>query len=88
MWKSRAWPVDHGIALPFHFGDEDPVVAAAAPLALSPDHVFRGSLGAFDGRGALTSETIESIVRAVPPAWAPDLDVYRRYLSVRALRRD
>lgn len=81
MWKSRAWPIDHGIAFSFHFAE--PPDLSPSPFALRPDHLFADALGEFDGRSLLEGSVIERVVSDVPREWAPDPSIYVAYLRSR-----
>jgi hypothetical protein len=81
MWKDRAWPIDHGIAFPFHFAE--PPDLSPSPFSLRPDHLFADALGEFDGRGLLSDAVLERIVADVPREWAPDPSIYLTYLRAR-----
>jgi hypothetical protein len=80
-WKSRYWPIDHGIAFAFHFAE--PPDLSPSPFTLRPDHLFADALGEFDGRDRLSDAVIESIVANVPKEWAPDPSIYVTYLRQR-----
>lgn len=80
-WKGGYWPIDHGIAFPFHFAE--PPDVSPSPFALRPDHLFADALGEFDGRRLLSTEVIARVVADVPIAWAPDPSIYVEYLRRR-----
>jgi hypothetical protein len=80
-WKSRVWPIDHGIAFPFHFAE--PPDLSPSPFTLRPDHLFGDALGEFDGRAMLTRELIARVVADVPSEWAPDRSIYVEYIRRR-----
>lgn len=80
-WKSRYWPIDHGIAFPFHFAE--PPDLSPSPFTLRPDHLFADALGEFDGGAVVDEDVFASIVATVPPEWAPDRTIYVEYLRRR-----
>jgi hypothetical protein len=84
FWKGRAWPIDHGIAFPFHFAE--PPDLSPSPFTLRPDHLFADALGEFDGKSLLTDDVLERVVGNVPREWAPDPSIYLTYLRARLAR--
>jgi hypothetical protein len=80
-WKSRVWPIDHGVAFPFHFAE--PPDLAPSPFALHPDHLFADTLGELDGAESLSDTVIERIVSDVPREWAPEPSIYLTFLRAR-----
>jgi hypothetical protein len=97
-WHKRLYLIDHGAALYFHHAWGDYLTAAERPFAAIKDHVllsYATALPTADRRlrPRLSSETLASIVAAVPDEWlSPDLRpggadqqraAYRAYLERR-----
>jgi hypothetical protein len=80
-WKSRFFPIDHGIAFPFHFAE--PPDLSPSSFSLRPDHLFAGALGEFDGSAELSDAVIARVVADVPLEWAPDPSIYVAWLKQR-----
>jgi hypothetical protein len=80
-WKSRFWPIDHGIAFPFHFAE--PPDLSPSPFALRPDHLFADALGELDCRDLVTDAVIDATVSEVPREWMGDPAPYRAWLRRR-----
>ena len=99
VWHRKLWLIDHGASLYFHHTpgwlDAD---RSADPFALIKEHVLRHRatrLEAIDETmaAALTPETIDEIVAAIPDSWLADdapttepgkyRDAYRGYLQKR-----
>lgn len=82
LWKSRVWPIDHGIAFPFHFSE--PPDLSPSPFALRPDHVFVDALGSREDFAPLVTDgVVESILADVPPEWIDDPAPYVAWLRAR-----
>ncbi|MBX3188652.1 MAG: aminotransferase class I and II [Labilithrix sp.] len=72
-WHRRIWVFDHGVAFPFHFGDDDPRAAARERCPDLEGHVLLGAAGDLEEADAAARRRLEGalerIVGAVPEAW-------------------
>ena len=77
VWHRHLWLIDHGAALYFHHGWDDPITRATAPFAAIRDHVllpFATMIEAIDADMAarLPRATLEDVIAAVPDDWLRD----------------
>ncbi len=74
FWKKELWLIDHGAALYFHHGWDEPLESAAKPFVQIKDHVllpYASDLEEADRlcKEILSTECIDGIIDSIPSDW-------------------